>query len=151
MHSVSWIHARAGGWVVAHAMVWARLPRRGALPNSFEKSSDRKLKCARRLRSLASALARARGSEVTQFYWGGRRVHKSEITCIRKVPIILEEGRDVWEISLPEYHPQHLPLCPPFIVYNKCKIARYKVKVWEGGEKNPNPRRFGLGCCRCCA
>ena len=53
--------------------------------------------------------------------------------------VILEEGRDVWEISLPEYHPQHLPLCPPFIVYNKCKIARYKVKVWEGGEKNPNP------------
>ena len=50
--------------------------------------------------------------------------------------VILEEGRDVWEISLPEYHPQHLPLCPPFIVYNKCKIARYKVKVWEGGEKN---------------
>ena len=53
--------------------------------------------------------------------------------------VILEEGRDVWEISLPEYHPQHLPLCPPFIVYNKCKIARYKVKVWEGGEKNPEP------------
>ena len=56
-----------GGWEAAHAMEWARLPRRGALPNSFEKSSDRKLKCARRLRSLASALARARGSEVTQF------------------------------------------------------------------------------------
>ena len=53
--------------------------------------------------------------------------------------VILEEGRDVWEISLPEYHPQHLPLCPPFIVYNKCKIARYKVKVREGGEKNPKP------------
>ena len=79
MHSVSWIHARAGGWVVAHAMVWARLPGRGALPNSFEKSADRKLKCARRLRSLASALARARGSEVTQFYWAARGVHKSEI------------------------------------------------------------------------
>eukprot|EP01048_Picozoa_sp_COSAG05_P005179 COSAG05_NODE_301_length_11860_cov_30.927812_6_plen_250_part_00 len=41
-----------------------RLPGRGAPPNSFEKSAARKLKCARRLRSLASALARARGSEV---------------------------------------------------------------------------------------
>ena len=28
MHSVSWIHARAGGWAAAHAMVWARLPGR---------------------------------------------------------------------------------------------------------------------------
>ena len=26
MHSVSWIHARAGGWVAAHAILWARLP-----------------------------------------------------------------------------------------------------------------------------
>ena len=37
MHSLSWIHARAGGWVAAHAMVWARLPGRGAPLNSFEK------------------------------------------------------------------------------------------------------------------
>ena len=51
--------------------------------------------------------------------------------------IILEEGRDVWEISLPEYHPQHLPLCPPFIVYNKCKIARYKSKGVGGWGKEP--------------
>eukprot|EP01048_Picozoa_sp_COSAG05_P019268 COSAG05_NODE_2975_length_2447_cov_4.449725_1_plen_29_part_10 len=29
----------------------------------------------------------------------------------------------MWEMSLPEYHPQHLLLCPPFIAYNKCKIA----------------------------
>ena len=85
MHSVSWIHARAGGWEAAHAMEWARLPGRRKLPNMFEKPAARKLKYARSLRSLASALAlaRARGSEVTQFYWGGRRVHKSEI--IRKV------------------------------------------------------------------
>ena len=26
MHSVSWIHARAGGCVAAHAILWARLP-----------------------------------------------------------------------------------------------------------------------------
>ena len=77
MHSVSWIHARAGGWEAAHAMEWARLPGRGGLLIRFEKSAARKLKCARRLRSLASALARARGSEVTQFYWAGRRVLKS--------------------------------------------------------------------------
>ena len=31
MHSVSWIHARAGGWEAAHAMEWARLPGRGGL------------------------------------------------------------------------------------------------------------------------
>ena len=92
MHSVSWIHqgktlfpwihARAGGWVAAHAMVWSRLPGRRALPIRFEKPPARKLKCARRLRSLASALARARGSEVTQYYWASRGVRKSEI--IRK-------------------------------------------------------------------
>ena len=34
MHSVSWIHARAGGWVAAHAMVWARLPGRGGPLNT---------------------------------------------------------------------------------------------------------------------
>ena len=73
---------RAGGWVAAHAMVWSRVPGRRGLPNSFEKPAERKLKCARRLRSLASALARARGSEVTQFYWAARGVRKSEI--IRK-------------------------------------------------------------------
>jgi len=75
MHSVSWIHARAGGWVPTHAMVWARLPcqdaaRRAPL-NSFEKPAERKLKCTRRLRSMASGCARARGSvdsEATQFY-----------------------------------------------------------------------------------
>ena len=76
--SVGFMHARVDGWP---RMRWygGRLPGRRAPPNSFEKSAARKLKCARRLRSLASALARARGSEVTQFYWGGRRVHKSEI------------------------------------------------------------------------
>ena len=62
MHSVSWIHARAGGWEAAHAMVWSRLPGRGGPPNSFEKSAVRKLKCTRRLRSMASGCARARGS-----------------------------------------------------------------------------------------
>ena len=65
MHSVSWIHARAGGWVAAHAMEWARLPGRGGLLIKFEKSAARKLKCAHQLRSSGSA--RARGSEVTQF------------------------------------------------------------------------------------
>ena len=50
MHSLSWIHARAGGWVAAHAMVWARLPKRRGLLNMFEKSAERKLKCARSLR-----------------------------------------------------------------------------------------------------
>ena len=58
MHSVSWIHARAGGWVAAHSMVWARLPGRRGLPNRFEKSADHKLKCAHQLRSSGSARAR---------------------------------------------------------------------------------------------
>ena len=58
MHSVSWIHARAGGWVPAHAILWARLPGRGGPPNSFEKTAERKLKCTRRLRSMASGCAR---------------------------------------------------------------------------------------------
>ena len=73
--SVGFMHARVDGWP---RMRWygGRLPGRRALPNSFEKSADRKLKCARRLRSLASALARARGSEVTQFYWAARRVRR---------------------------------------------------------------------------
>ena len=53
MHSVSWIHARAGGWEAAHAMEWARLPGRRKLPNMFEKPAARKLKCARSLRSIA--------------------------------------------------------------------------------------------------
>ena len=60
MHSVSWIHARAGGWVAAHAMEWARLPGRGGLLIKFEKSAARKLKCAHQLRSSGSARARAR-------------------------------------------------------------------------------------------
>ena len=78
MHSVSWIHARAGGWVAAHAILWARLPERRGPPNIFEKPAERKLKCTRRLRrSMASGCARARGSEVTQFYWAGRGVLKS--------------------------------------------------------------------------
>ena len=51
MHSLSWIHARAGGWVAAHAMVWARLPGRDRLLNIFEKSAARKLKCVYDLRS----------------------------------------------------------------------------------------------------
>ena len=55
-------------------MEWARLPGRGKLLIRFEKSAERKLKCARRLRSLASALARARGSEASQFYLGARGV-----------------------------------------------------------------------------
>ena len=57
MHSVSWIHARAGGWEAAHAMEWARLPGRGGLPIMFEKSAERKLKCAHRLRFSGSARA----------------------------------------------------------------------------------------------
>ena len=61
-------------------MEWARLPGRGKLLIRFEKSAERKLKCARRLRSLASALARARGSEVTQFYWAVRRVRRVQST-----------------------------------------------------------------------
>ena len=60
-------------------MVWSRLPRRRALPISFEKPAERKLECTRRLRSMACGCARARGSEVTQFYWAARGVHKSEI------------------------------------------------------------------------
>ena len=49
--SVSWIHARAGGWEAAHAMEWARLPGRGGLLIRFEKSAARKLKCVYELRS----------------------------------------------------------------------------------------------------
>ena len=45
----------------------------------FEKSAERKLKCGYKLRSSACNRARARGSEVTQFYWAARGVHKSEI------------------------------------------------------------------------
>ena len=82
MHSVSWIHARSGGWVPAHAIIWARLPGRGGPPNSFEKPAERKLKCTRRLRSMASGCARARGSEVTQFYWGARGVIYQSL-CIK--------------------------------------------------------------------
>ena len=51
MHSVSWIHARAGGWEAAHAMEWSRMPKRGGPPNSFEKPAARKLKCVYELRS----------------------------------------------------------------------------------------------------
>ena len=51
MHSVSWIHARAGGWVAAHAMVWSRLPGRRGLLIRFEKPAARKLKCVYELRS----------------------------------------------------------------------------------------------------
>ena len=68
MHSVSWIHARAGGWEAAHAMEWSRLPGRGGPLNSFEKPAERKLKCVYELRSSGRTCARARGSEASQFY-----------------------------------------------------------------------------------
>ena len=80
VHALSQLDSCTRGWMGGRACdgtVWSRLPGRGAPPNSFEKSADRKLKCARRLRSLASALARARGSEASQFYWGARGVRKS--------------------------------------------------------------------------
>ena len=60
-------------------MEWSRMPKRGGPPNSFEKPAVRKLKCVYKLRSSGCRRARARGSEVTQFYWAVRRVRKSEI------------------------------------------------------------------------
>ena len=63
MHSVSWIHARAGGWEAAHAMEWSRMPKRGGPPNSFEKPAVRKLKCVYELRSSGRTRARARAAQ----------------------------------------------------------------------------------------
>ena len=39
---------------------------------------------------MASGCARARGPKVTQFYWGARRVHKSEI--IRNIQYLLYDA-----------------------------------------------------------
>ena len=79
MHSLSWIHARAGGWVAAHAMVWARLPGPGGLPNIFEKSADRKLKCVydlRRLRETSDLRLRSSGRTRSD------KIHLYLSTCI---------------------------------------------------------------------
>ena len=80
VHALSQLDSCTRGWMGGRAcdgMGSTAIPGRGGLLIRFEKSAARKLKCARRLTSLASALARARGSEVTQFYWGGCGVHKS--------------------------------------------------------------------------
>ena len=54
VHALSQLDSCTRGWMGGRACdgtVWSRLPGRGAPPNSFEKSADRKLKCVYELRS----------------------------------------------------------------------------------------------------
>ena len=53
VHALTQLDSCTRGWMGGRA--WARLPGRGRLLNIFEKSAEHKLKCARSLRSLASA------------------------------------------------------------------------------------------------